>query len=918
MHQLFFYAGERLLELQENQRDFEAAIHTAQLLLRQDPLHEATYRRLMHAQAQNGEKVAALRTYHICVKLLDKELGVALDEPTRELYERLLRSGSDSEVVTVVEPERDLTPLVGRQREMNQLKAAWQTAVTGRMVMVLISGEAGIGKTRLAAELLDWATQQGITTAATRSYEAEGELAYAPVVGWLQTPLLQAAWTKLPDFRLRELARVLPEILLARLDLSPPDPLTQQGQRQRLFEALAHAVLANGRPLLLHIDDLQWCDRETLQFLHFLLRYDRRTPLLIVGAFRPEEITADHPLTSLQLALRRSRQLTELALEPLPTEETAALAAQLTLQTWDAAEAARLYQDTEGNPLFIVEALRSGATTLSALPPTVQAVIKARIAQLTPQARALLEQAAVIGRAFQIDILAQASGMDDDALVVRLDELWGRRIIREQGGAEYDFSHDKIREVAYSELSQIRRQFLHRRVAETMEAYHAANVATFSGQIATHYELAGMPAQAIPHYQRAAGMARFMYANNEAISLIQRALRLLSTVAPTTPAGWLFERIAELQESLGDVLHFTAHYDEARSAYAAALSAVQVTTHSPTNASPQDVIKLSRLYRKTGNCYLPQHRYEEALQQYDRAKAALGTEPAEPSALWGREWIELQQERKHVFYWLNQWPEMIAIVENSRPILTRYGTPLQRAAFFDPGVFLRRDRFAVSAEVLEFAREWLAAHLELGDPAQLPAAHFMMGFALLWHGDLVAAEAEMLAVLEMAERTGDVNLRARCLTYLTIGYRQQERLETVREYCARSLEAAEEAAMPEYIATAQANRAWVAWHEGDWPAVRRDGRAALTLWRQLPEGHASAAFQWTALFPLMAVALAAEHLPEAVDCARTLLDPSQQKLADGLTAVLENAVTAWQQNQSQQARQSLVEAISLAQQTKFL
>lgn len=912
LHQLFFHAGDRLLQLLESQRDFEAAVHTAQLLLRQDPLHEATYRRLMHIQTLNGEKVAALRTYHTCAKLLEKELGVTPDDATRKLYERLLHAGSSGEVVVVTEPERDLTPLVGRQKELNQLKVAWQTAVNGRAMMLLIGGEAGIGKSRLVAELQEWAKRQGITTAATRSHEAEGELAYAPVVGWLRAPPLQAAWAKLPDLKLKELARLMPEILVARLDLSPPESSAQLGQRQRLFEALAQAVLAYGRPLLLHIDDLQWCDQETLQWLHFLLRYNTRSRLLITGTFRPEETLDSHPLTTLILALRHSRQLTELALEPLPEAETALLAAQITRQTWDVAEAARLYQETEGNPLFIIEIVRSGAILPPALLPTVQAVIKTRIAQLTPQAQALLEQAAVIGRAFQVDILAQASGMDEDAIVLRLDELWRRRIIREHGGTEYDFSYDKIREVAYGELSQTRRQWLHRRVAQTLEAYHAANVAPFSGQIAAHYDMAGLPAQAIPYYQRAAGLARRLYANEEAITLIRRALHLLPKLPPNTLPEWRLKVTAELQESLGDILHFTAHYDEARAAYTTALAAVQETA-----VSPQPTWQC-RLHRKTGSSYLPQHQYEAALQQFDQAKSLLGVEPSEPDYAWGREWIELQQERKHVFYWLNQWSEISEIIEKSRSILARYGSPWQRATFYDPSVFLRRDRFAVSAEVVEFSREWVAAHLEMGDPALAPAAHFMMGFVLLWYGELAGAEVEMLAALEMATRTGDVNLRARCLTYLTVGYRKQGRLDTVREYSARSLIAAEEATMPEYVATAQANMAWAAWREGDWAEVVRHGRTALTLWQQLPEGHASAAFQWTALFPLMVVALAEEQLPEAVGYAQTVLDPSQQKLPDGLTAVLENALTTWQKNQPDQTRQWLTEAIILAQQINFL
>ena len=214
-----------------------------------------------------------------------QELDVTPDKATRALYEQLLQAGLEPELAA--EPEAAITELVGRDDEWDQLKRAWQTAARGRTSFVLISGEAGTGKSRLAAELLKWAQRQGIAAVTTRSYEAEGELAYAPLLTWLRSPLLQAAWNKLDDAALSELARLLPELLVERLDLPAPLPLTQSWQRQRLFQALAQAVLALDRPLLLHIDDLQWCDQETLEWLHYLLRFDPQAPLLLVGAYRP-------------------------------------------------------------------------------------------------------------------------------------------------------------------------------------------------------------------------------------------------------------------------------------------------------------------------------------------------------------------------------------------------------------------------------------------------------------------------------------------------------------------------------------------------------------------------------------------------------------------------------------------------------
>jgi predicted ATPase len=546
----------RLIDVLERQRDYPASIAYTQRLVQHDPLHEESHRRLMRLHTLNGDRTAALRAYHACATILQHDLAVEPGVETRHVYDRLLRMDTPpTHIVTSVPTFLAATPLIGRDPEWHQLQVVWRSANGGSPHLVLVTGEAGVGKSRLAEELLAWASQQGIATARTRAYAAEGRLAYAPVAEWLRSDAVRPALSRLDIPWLAEVARLLPELLGERPEIAAPAPLTERWQRLRFFQALARALLATSPPLLLQIDDLQWCDQDTLEWLHYLLRFDRQARLLIVGTVRGEEVVRQHPLTSLLVDLRGTGQSTEIALRPLGVADTTTLAAQVAGRALDQTEADLLFRETEGNPLFVVEVVRAGLAAnqhqlaartqhvasagqpahrdLRPLPPKVQAVIAGRLAQLSDPAREVARLAATIGRAFTLDVLIRASSRDDGSVVHGLDELLERGIVREQGADVYDFSHDRIREVAYTDMSPARRRLLHRDVAAAMEAIHRANPDPVSVQLAAQFEHAALPEQAIGYYQRAAEAAQHICSNEVAISLLNKALTLLGSLPPS-------------------------------------------------------------------------------------------------------------------------------------------------------------------------------------------------------------------------------------------------------------------------------------------------------------------------------------------------------------------------------------------------
>jgi DNA-binding SARP family transcriptional activator/predicted ATPase len=525
-----------LVALLEQLREYESAIARVRHWLRHDPFDEEAYRWQMRLLALSGDRTGALQAYRQCAETLHSEFGAEPSKATVRAFERI----RDTEAASVEHAVQcDETPtalsLVGRQSEWTTLRTCWENACEGHPSFVVVTGDAGIGKSRLAEELATWARRQGVVVAKTRSYAAEGRLSLAPVSEWLRSDALAPHLARLQDVWRTEVSRLLPKLRVDS-ELSRPTPMWEFGDRLRFFEAMARAVLAAPPPLLLVIDDLQWCDSETIEWLHFLSRFNPQARLLVLGTARSEVLDPAHPLPTLLRHLRSASQLVEIALEPLDAAETAALATEIGRRDWDAEAATRLYRETEGNPLFVVETVRAEARSESSsdtqrqetwgLPPRAHAVISGRLAQLSDDARSLVATAAVIGRGFEARFLVQLVG-NEERVTLALDELWRKRIIREQGPSAYDFTHDKLRDVAYGETSVPQRRLLHRRVAETLAILHEPDLQPVSAQIAAHYERAGLFDQAIPYYLKAIVVAQGLYAHDDAMTLAERGLSLL-------------------------------------------------------------------------------------------------------------------------------------------------------------------------------------------------------------------------------------------------------------------------------------------------------------------------------------------------------------------------------------------------------
>jgi DNA-binding SARP family transcriptional activator/tetratricopeptide (TPR) repeat protein len=537
--------------------DLAGAVQSARRRITLQPLEETGYRTLMRLQADLGDRAGALSTYHHCASVLERELGVTPDPATRQAVAGLL---ARSEPAPAGSPEATPAagrsgragPLIGRSRELELLAGVWRSTAAGHPALVLVRGGAGVGKTRLIAEIAGTARLQGAVVASTRCFGTSGRLAMAPVADWLRNPAVQAAAGELDPAWRTEVDRLIP----AKGHVDPAAGsmvMADAWQHHRFFEGLARTLLTAARPLLLVLDNLQWCDQETLAFITFCLGLDPVAQILVIGSLRDDSPDEEHELAGWITRMRASGLLTELSLSPLESAGTARLAEAISGRPLPQADVRLLQATTGGFPLYITEAVRDGVDQGAAPLPAgdLAAVLRSRLSHPSTAVQEVTDLAAAVGTNFTLDLLTEASDLDADVVVEAVDELWRRRIVREFGDG-YDFSHDLLRETAYSQISPPKRWLLHRRIAQGLELLHADDADAVSAQLADQYARGGRPGRAVSYYRRAADIAADRFAHAESIRLHRRAL---SVVLAQPPGRDRDARELELLEAMAPPLN---------------------------------------------------------------------------------------------------------------------------------------------------------------------------------------------------------------------------------------------------------------------------------------------------------------------------------------------------------------------------
>jgi DNA-binding SARP family transcriptional activator len=352
--------------------DLTGAVDAARRRIQLQPLEEVGYRTLMLLQADLGDRAGAVSTYHHCASVLERELGVIPDPATRKTFERLLAHVDPAGArLPAAGPAAGRSGLaaaqfVGRSRELGLLQDLWRAAAAGRPGLALVRGGAGVGKTRLVAEVAEMARLQGAVVASTQCFGSSGRLALAPVADWVRSPAVQSATQTLDPAWRAEAGRLVPSGGRGEGGAGSR-AMVDAWQRHRFFEGLARALIAVGRPMLLVLDNMQWCDQETLAFLTFCLGLAPDAPILVAGTLRNDNPGEAPELADWTVRMRAAGLLTELSLSPLEAGDTARLAAAISGRPLGEADANLLQAATGGFPLYVIE--QYAAVSIPAAPP---------------------------------------------------------------------------------------------------------------------------------------------------------------------------------------------------------------------------------------------------------------------------------------------------------------------------------------------------------------------------------------------------------------------------------------------------------------------------------------------------------------------------------------------------------------------
>jgi predicted ATPase/DNA-binding SARP family transcriptional activator len=885
--------------------EYHEGIKLAQRYLAVDELAENVHRCLIQLYSAVGNRSAALQQYETCVLILERELGVEPLPETRQAYFAALKGKTQPPVLKVfpewmVLPSLEV-PLTGREGECEELQSAYKRYLKGGLI--LITGEAGIGKSRLMQEFTSSKRRLVLTG---NCYFSAQVLPYQPIIQPLRQALTNPElWEGIQTVWLTETARLIPEIPEIFPGLPPPINVAPDQAQARLYEGLTQCFfgLARNAPILLCLDDLHWMDEASKGWLAAVSSRLDGSGLCILGAYRLEEANT---VSYIKEIYSRRRLLAEVTIRGLFVEAVCKVLFHLPqLPAVPELLAERIAAATGGNPFFILETLRvlleSGRldSPVEELPlaRSIQETVQQRVSRLSPVYRQVLETAAVLNPVLEFELLVKTAGRSEQEISDGLEELVRRQLLSD--GEKIRFKHDLLAQSVYQHISPGRLRLLHRRAAESYIQVFYGQQDEFSGQIARHYDQAGEVETAVKFFIIAAQMAQARYAHDEAINYLNTAILDSSKLTSAR------QNLALLHNLLGDSWSAKGEYEAAWKSYQQVLGML----------SNRENLTQVEIYRKLAWISVHQHHIEEFTNIYNTAIALLGTGPEGREEVWQIAWMDLQLCRLESLYLQGDLKQLDDLIKKVTPYIEKVGKPKNLADFNRiHGEFsLRHERYLPTSKSILIWEKALLSAQEWGNQAAIADAAFSLGFSYLMSGDLYTAEKVLTDSLKLAEGIGLVRLQCQCHTYLTQLSRMRGDLQNTLKHAGQSLELATKVNVAVYIGAAQAHLAWLDWKDLKQFDVEKKALASLVLLEEVPYP-----FKWYACWVLCALYFSHDRIADALASLRAMLHPTQQRLPEGITAAMEGVIQDWQLGKESAARKGLGQVVEMAKERGYL
>lgn len=736
----------------------------------------------------------------IILKLLAKNRHERY-ESARQVTEALQSLTSTALDIRGAEPTDAVTLLnqlargrmVGRKNEMQQLRELWMRAKQGYGHLALISGEPGIGKTRLVNELVVYAHLSGTVVLRGGCYEFEAATPYLPFIEafreWVHVQPGDVLQRLMGDTA-SELVRLAPEIEI-KLGPFPPSPvLLASEERLRLFDNVTRFLmnLARESGLLLFIDDLHWADQGTLSLLSYVLRNLRSERVLILAAYREMELDRKHPLAAALVEWNRERVATRLSLGRLTFDETASLLAILFGQENVSQELTRaMFEETEGNPFFIEEVVKAlieqgqiyrennkwGRKEISelAIPQSVKEAIGRRLNRLSEPCLDVLHAAAALGKEFNFLELVAVHLMDEDQLLDVLDEATTAQLLRTKSSETFSFTHDKIREVLYEEISPIRRKRLHQRIGEALESQYQQGNQIYIQELAHHFTESGDLSRSLKYSILAAEAASRLFALDDALNYYQTAREAAESLQQEEQLAAIYNAIGEIHSQRGQVNLSIENFQRAiqlltspeergaikarmGSVYASAgdargLSLIEEALREMNPDHQADGVALATAM--IGRYYHYQCLHSKAIDYLERAR--LIAEPLDHADTLFQIYAFLSGAYQH----LTRYQESMAWAWKTVELGQRQSHPICEAIGYE---FLAEDSFAMGnwKQALQYAEKDREVGRNIGAPDRVAWAAYCQASANHGLGELAAAENDARTSRSLSENIGDIRL----------------------------------------------------------------------------------------------------------------------------------------------------------------